>query len=732
MIKSIEMKDVGIYEKDESVVLSELKKINFVYGANGAGKTTISNFIKNPSDEKYCNCNIKYESSNPQEVLVYNKKFKEENFVNGKIKGIFTLGNASKLEVENINNKNKELEEKRNELSKQRETLASQNLKLEDETKKFSEKAWKLYRRNESRFKVAFKGSIKSTKVFSERLIKEMNDNTFELTSPESLEERINVLFSESLKKYEEINLIDFSELNLIEMHSIWSKVIIGKDDVEVSELIKKLGNIDWVRQGITYIDKSQVCPFCQQNTVTSDFRKKIDDFFDESFSNELALLDSLFDKYVKLKSTFEELVADITSKENFSFFSQNINTEFYFEVSNLRFALAENSQIIENKRNHLSSKYYLNNTQEEVKKINAILKIINLKIKSHNDLVNGAEKNKEILIGQIWKYMCHSIEDDYSIYIKTVNNLSKSIVGISNKIETKEQYILALEKIIGELSHSITSVEPTVKEINRLLEFYGFSTFKLVKSFEEENFYIIQRANGMVAYETLSEGEITFITFLYYICLAKGSVEQETVNAPKILIVDDPISSLDSTILFVVSIILKDIIKNIKSNSSLIKQIIILTHNVYFHKEVSFIDGRTKENNDTNYWIIKRIDNKAEIIWYEKKNPIESSYELLWREIKESTSKITLQNSMRRILENFFKLLGNNFNDEIPKKFDIFEDQVICKSLLSWINDGSHCISDDLFVQESGDITEKYKKVFKDIFVKTKNEGHYEMMMNI
>ena len=62
--------------------------------------------------------------------------------------------------------------------------------------------------------------------------------------------------------------------------------------------------------------------------------------------------------------------------------------------------------------------------------------------------------------------------------------------------------------------------------------------------------------------------------------------------------------------------------------------------------------------------------------------NPIKSSYELLWQELKNENAKsnITFQNIMRRIIENYFKLLGKFGDDDLyqfsfamPYKIDIF-----------------------------------------------------------
>ncbi len=86
----------------------------------------------------------------------------------------------------------------------------------------------------------------------------------------------------------------------------------------------------------------------------------------------------------------------------------------------------------------------------------------------------------------------------------------------------------------------------------------------------------------------------------------------------------------------------------------------------------------------------------------------------------------------MRRIIENYFKLLGKYGDDRLINKFPTQEEKNVCRSLLSWINDGSHSIHDDLFIEVPIQTIEVYKKVFKDIFTKTNHISHYNMMMGI
>ena len=57
--------------------------------------------------------------------------------------------------------------------------------------------------------------------------------------------------------------------------------------------------------------------------------------------------------------------------------------------------------------------------------------------------------------------------------------------------------------------------------------------------------------------------------------------------------------------------------------------------------------------------------------------------------------------------------------------------DKIICKALISFINDGSHSVFEDLiFAPDDGDI-ENYKRVFKMVFDKLGHIDHYNMMMS-
>jgi len=72
---------------------------------------------------------------------------------------------------------------------------------------------------------------------------------------------------------------------------------------------------------------------------------------------------------------------------------------------------------------------------------------------------------------------------------------------------------------------------------------------------------------------------------------------------------------------------------------------------------------------------------------------------------------------------------IGNFSEDDILNKFDE-EEKIICKSLLSWANDGSHFASDDLYIEHPIDTNAMYLNIFEKIFKVTNHHAHYTMMM--
>lgn len=732
MIENIRIRNIASYDANGINVVN-LKKVNFFYGANGCGKTTISNYLSNTEDLRFNECSTSWEGGRPLKTLVYNKQFRDENFSTGTIAGVFTLGQATREDIELINNKKVEVNELRTRQSTQQETLTRQQERLESHVDSFTNDCWVVYKQYEGIFKDALYGHINAKVNFRDKILTDHASNSSTVLAVEDLKAKAATLFGERPIRIDTIPTIEINDaINGIEQDTIWQKVIIGKRDVDIAGLISKLGNSDWVNQGREFITDEDTCPFCQQPTLNTLFRSQIEEYFDEGFERDKNRLSSI-------QASYEDLVTPILSTLDQIEASEKVKTESKLDIdkfsSHLRAIhsqVSKNKILIKEKLEKTSQKLSLTSTNVDLEAISEVIEHANEVIASHNLLVDNYDQEVAKLKSEVWRFLVDVLDEKIRVYESTGNGLQRGVDNISDEMEGRKESIIELDREVIELSKNVTSVQPAVDEINRLLTAYGFTNFLIVPSPEEQNHYAIQRENGDLAHHTLSEGEVTFITFLYFVQLAKGALDQNSVTEDRVLVIDDPISSLDSNILYVVSTIVKDLIREIKEGPSTIKQVLLLTHNVYFHKEASFINSRSNGDRDTNYWIIRKSQNVSSIQAYEQNNPIESSYELLWREVKEwrQNSGITLQNTMRRIIENYFKILGKFTDEGLADRFNTLEEQQIYRSLISWINDGSHTIPDDLYVQTPDDSAERYLSVFEKIFEYTNNHGHYLMMM--
>ncbi|MFZ2284631.1 MAG: AAA family ATPase [Lutibacter sp.] len=732
MLESIIIKQVASYDV-AGIHITGLKKVNFIYGANGCGKTTISNFLIDTNNIDFKTCNVSWKNDQSLKTLVYNKRFREHNFGNGKMSGIFTLGEATTEEIEVIRLKNEELKGIKAVGVQKKETFDKQVINKQELETKFKDDTWiKVYKKHEDSFKEAFAGSL-NKESFKNKLLQEYTDNKAPILTIKELKEKAKTIFGEVPQNITLINTVIFNRITEIENDPIWQKIIVGKADVDIAKLIQKLNLNDWVNQGRSYIQEDNTCPFCQQKTITEDFKSQIEDYFDEAYLSDLSEIKTLKEEFnLLIDNVINELNNIESYQKEFSKSKLN-NDKFSAYLKTLISQVTTNKEFLNNKIKEPSRAVELVSLKEQLDLISELITEANKEIITHNDIVTNFPIEKNKLTKSIWKYVTNEYKTDIDAFIKSAAGMQKYIDTLKVAVETKRNEHKELKLAIIALSKDVTSIQPTIDEINTTLSSYGFHNFEIVPS-TEAGFYQIQREDGTIAESTLSEGEITFITFLYYLQLAKGGSSEDDVNIERILVIDDPISSLDSNVLFLISTLIKEIIKEVRADTGNIRQIILLTHNVYFHKEVSFLDNTSRKGEKPNFWILRKNHKHSSIQSYFEKNPIQSSYELLWREIKEweKNSGITIQNTMRRIIENYFSILGNRRDDFLIGQFSSKEEKEICRSLMSWANEGSHTMPDDLFIEAPDGTITKYLKVFKAIFKHTENIGHYNMMMEI
>jgi wobble nucleotide-excising tRNase len=733
MIGSIRVAKVATYG-DANVELQDLSKINFIYGANAAGKTTLSNLISSPTDVCFSDCHITWKNNAPLEAMVYNRDFVARNFSSSlELKGIFTLGAKDIATIQAIEDAKKSREDIKSKLLSLTNMLSGEDgaggkqAELEKLRAVLKEKCWNQKKKHDTAFQDAFafhkvRGDMEK---FLDRVLIENQNNTASVEELNTLLSKAKTIFGTAPVIEPLLPAINGASLLAHESNPILIKCVVGRDDVDIAAMIKKLGNSDWVKEGRKFFEiNDEHCPFCQQTTPHS-LEQSLTEYFDEAFIADTNAITDLQSSYKLDALEVQAALANLLSNPS-TFFAADalIKPKEILEAK-----IIINSQKIAEKVREPSTSITLETLNVVLKEIAAIIDPANLDIKKHNAMVADLAKEKQTLVAQIWKYLIGvELKQDLADYSSKATGLNKAIESLKDQIKIANEGMAGAEKTIRDLEKLTTSTKPAVDAINATLSSFNFRSFKIAQA--AGNTYKLVRADGADARATLSEGERTFVTFLYFYNLLKGSDTDSGTTNDRIVVFDDPVSSLDSDILFIVSTLIREVIAEARGGKGAIKQVFVLTHNVYFHKEVAYPGlNKNKNKNEDTFWTVRKRDLLSEVIRHES-NPIKTSYELLWHDVrKPDGAGLSIQNTLRRIIESYFKILGGIDKEMLIAKVQGL-DKTICASLMSWVNDGSHSVHDDLFVAADQSGVDAYLRAFHRIFYLADHESHYQMMM--
>jgi len=753
MIKSITLKGVASYK--EEVKFEDLKKLNFFFGYNGSGKSTLAKYLyalgcNKVEESDYKNCSFEEFNDSNERILVFDELFIARNFIEKNTQaGVFSLDERNEDIDTLIESEEKELESNEgyiNILAERSKKVSSDKAKKERD---LIEKCFE-YRRDFSAFtKITLEHS--RNKANNLQKLKNLIDSGDLPSSQgiEKLKEQYNLLYEKELKKIEhKINWQHFEKIQKLEteINQKLDEVIIGNEDVDIAALIKELDIKKWVQDGFDILEKNKElkkCPFCQNETIDKTLREKLEGYFDTSSREKIQTIKDLYNEYFKAVKLLMSELEKIQNQYN----EKNKVSNLDKQLSEL---LEENDKIAKEKVEKANEKKKIALIEPFRKEIEEI----NNAIETNNDLFDNLSTKKAEFIEQLWQYMaieCRGLIENFESRLEKYNRIENTF-KVQNNFTVEK---IATSKLkINELRESTVSTKTAVDNINSILRNSGFEGFEIKEKPEKVNNiaqYYLQRPNenSENVFKTLSEGEKNFISFLYYYQMCLGTEDLEEGSKKKILVIDDPVSSLDSQALFVVSSLVHSLIwrkgespkteKQLFKNTA-IEQVFILTHNLYFYKEVSF----EKRPICTNRWHFKisKLNNQTRVEGDYNKL-IHDDYSLMWNTLKDikknlpedKSLNIIISNSMRRVLESYVNFIGISkeaWGAVLDENKEAPEYIVKC-AFISMINDESHKVSalDDVYYQKIGNEQPQILfNVFKEIF-RTIGKHHYELMMD-
>lgn len=738
MIKKIKkIKNLGIFQNYAvNNDLPKFKKYNLFYGWNGSGKTTLSKLFdsfnsgKNTeySDLEYelesevgsVKSSISQNTEYQTKIRVFNKKYIEDNIkiLEGKAKSIFILGAENKKLAEQIIEDEKKLKKLK---IKKDETEKEKTFKENEKGKKFTDVAkiiganlvgssTRNYRKPDAE---ADFNSLKTKQILE-------NEKVDEYQTILKQEQKSNLLLLEFIidldKKYHEVSEIC--------KKTVESEVLLRlKENSDVSE---------WVETGIELhkLHKNIKCEFC--NNIISESRlKDLSNHFNEADQKLKQEIDLIIEYLEKKLAEIKDLKASdktLLYKELHTKYNSRLIT-FNLEKGNLSLEISTLVSKLKDKKTKTTEEVSFTKSLEN--NFSVRLNSLNEVLRDHNDKTENFQTQKDDANLKLKNHYLSEIFDD-------VEKLEKEIVN--NEIEIKELQEGINDKIgitglIEQISYNKSFISSEHKgeiELNiKLHTFLGREEIKFEVA--DEGGYIIKRGDKIA--KNLSEGEKSAIAFVYFIV----HLQDENFNIQDgIIVIDDPISSLDSNSIFQAFSFLKNSVKEAR-------QVFIMTHNFDFFK---LVYGWISYRQMGKCFMIKNkyTNEKERIAEISKIDPFlekyNTEYEYLFSQLykfsqnnsedKKIEDVYHIPNIGRKVLETFLMFRIPNNKSLSAKVAQLEDEDVFDKNQLTAINkffnDQSHITGsgfDPSLVQESEKNVKYLLNMIENIFPE-----HYQILI--
>ncbi|AVG78102.1 AAA family ATPase [Pantoea ananatis] len=713
------IKNVRSYSKERSINIDLSKKINLIYGQNGSGKSTISGYFYSPSNSSYRECS--FSQKDDYQYVVYNNQFVEDSFYHkSEQPGVFTLSQSNKEVMEDIKQSDKKMASLKGSLTRLENGIKEKDEMLTKLENNCKDAVWKKTAHiRATELTELMTGSLRKDSLYNKICTQVRKD---EAGSDDVLNEYKKLKNNKS-SSFNSINLPSIPILNKLQEELLLTPLIPSSNSY-LSNVINKLGNADWVKLGLGYINDTK-CPFCQCDTIDNDFLKAIKDVFDETYELKLEELRSFHNYYSK---ACDEFTRELEHSLNGSGYISD-DDSIWSLITQIGQALELNKNAIKEKIEKPSAVISVTDLSINYDKLNTKIKKLNGEINEINDRLNIYETSISNITNKLWmvlRDLCGDVIDNNNGNMDELKKERNEIIKSKEIIEGEIQQ----EKIkLSQLRKQVSNMDETIDKINASLKNLGLNGLEIKKA-HERNFFQIHRGNDNVeVYKSLSEGEKTIITFLYFLECCEGQLEEGEVK-DKLIVIDDPISSLSHDYIYEISTLIHyRIIEGMAPET----KVLILTHNLFFFQELLKLAPTKIKTFDKQYNLLRVVKNEFSDVIAMSKGDIKNEYESYWMVLKNVrdgiVNPVVLPNVMRNILEYYFSFSCKLESLKVVlEKLAESESDITYKSFCRYMHRGSHSDSSNINNLGRG-ATEKYFEIFKNVFDKTDDLPHYNRM---
>jgi wobble nucleotide-excising tRNase len=713
MIEKIRrVRSFGSYvDFDWPTALCQFKRFNVFYGWNYSGKTMLSRILRCfesktmhpdfPMAQAQIDCagGASYQLvalDAPLEIRVFNSDFVRDNlkFETGSAAPVLILGALDIAKQEELDAKKKDREQ----MSKSKGD-AKKEL---DQIEASSEKALTAKARDAIKIPLSVPGYDRTS--FLPRVLECMIAPEKHLLDDEAVSKLTAQYVSKEKKDTLATIIPALTPLDLLRKKAAdaLAKSVTGR---RIARLEHSPAAERWVDTGRPLHEKGEICLFCGQPLPPN-----LMDSLKEHFSSEYDLLmNELADLSKAIEAAGREQLnlphaTELYPEQVTGYTSEKECVERL--ANERRLSLEKLSEAAEAKRSKAFAPLECPQVEDTDASIAEHIANINELIEIHNKRTSEFEQTRRAAFLKLEMHAAASfvIEQDYATQALVDEKLRSQIEEANKKSNELDGEILSLELETSEAARG-------AERINDLLKaYFGKEEIRIVVS-EAKQFQILR--DGRIA-KNLSEGEKTAIAFAYFVT----RIQDGRKSLPEtIVVIDDPVSSLDANHLFHTYAL-------IKNEVGCCGQLLLLTHNFEFfnlikewaHDEEGGKIAEYEKWRDWSAFHVARADSGASRI--EKIPPelmrFKSEYHYLFGELYRFSSDPTgafdrlfsLPNVVRRFMEAFGGIMIPKSQGLNKKMSQLFNDPVERECVWKFINQYSHqtTVTRSLTIPDAGE----------------------------
>lgn len=701
MIKNIpSIKSLGVFSDYRwKAGTPDFKRFNLIYGWNYSGKTTLSRAfrcfeLKEPHKD-FPDAEVQllgadgttHDLSAPDTVpafRVFNTDFIRDNlsFDESHAEPILVLGSEDIKKQDALEAAKAEREKLVTELAADEETLK--------QTKADVEKGLREHARDTIKNPLGIPNYDKTR--FEPKVIVRRFDWPSHLLDDDSLNEYFSVFRSSEKKAALSKTTSTLSSVADLAKETAALLAQTVTTSARIAWLDKDPKLEQWVKDGRPLHNGKSDCQFCGQ-PLPADLMAHLAGHFSADYDNLMAGLAAL------IKRVNEAQGEEINLEHEASFYPELVS-RFGAKKSELdsllkarKVALSVLENALTSKQTRAFSNLPCQLTDDPGSQIDAAIANINGLIDEHNTRTAEFEKKKQEAFDKIEMHQAASFVRD-----KEYNEKSFLIESLTTKTGEQRKNLMDADNTIRQMEREVSEASKGAEQINDLLAAYFGKDDLRIEVSPDRRFQIVR--GGAMA-KNLSEGEKTAIAFTHFI----ASVQDGRLPlSDTIVVIDDPISSLDASHLF-------NTYALIKTQLAECRQLFIATHSFEFYNLVRewAADDEGKEHakkpqanwKKWSVFFLKRTDDmKAALqVIPQELLRFKSEYHYLFALLREFDTAgpgefvglLSLPNVVRRFMEAFGGIMIPLSTGLRGKMDRLFADPVERERVWKFINHYSH-----------------------------------------